>query len=189
VSNGTIFIGSSQTTGAGILHLGGALNRTGAINIGNGANIANTSAINLSSTASAGIINVNRPLTITYLPSAITTTNVIGYSIVGTNITGSSFAANFNASTITIPHAGVYLFTTNMNLIGTSTHPGLFRLEGVGASLTQISFVLRTDGETGWNLNDTQIQICTASNYTLAVRTNSNTFSSVTGFFKATRIA
>jgi hypothetical protein len=103
VSNGTLFIGFGQSAGAGTLNLGTALNRTGAVNIASGANVANTSAINLSSTASTGIINVNRPLTANYNPLAITagSSNLqIGnrYEAVS-NLSGSTSAsANTNAS-------------------------------------------------------------------------------------------
>ena len=121
VSNGTIFIGFGQSAGAGTLNFGTALNRTGAINIGNGANVANTSAINLSSTASAGVINVNRPLTLNYLPSAITTSQLgskidgtVGVTIIGAGTTVTLYS-------LTNLPAGIWMIQCNTRFVSAST--------------------------------------------------------------------
>jgi hypothetical protein len=82
---GAINIGNLQTDG--ILNIGTNTSRTavGTINIGSGAAGTNLSVINLSSSSSGGIININRPLTLNYLPSENTGPTQLGYKLPGTS--------------------------------------------------------------------------------------------------------
>jgi hypothetical protein len=123
-SRGTgIFIGSGNSaTGQVYINTGGTA--SGATNIMTGVNQSGN--FNLGDAGNAVVININRPLTIGYAPSAITTTSQIGYTVRDTiDFTGaytSSTAGTFFTSYKTLP-AGVWLiqFSSRVRSAGTST--------------------------------------------------------------------
>ena len=123
LNNGPIFIGHSQSSSSGILHLGGSTGRTSAINIGAGANVANTSTINLSNNVSNGVINVNRPLTLGYTIQPVA--GQIGYSFQPSmtrvdslpvpTTSAQQFGSILNTTTSVVP-IGVWLITATQNI-------------------------------------------------------------------------
>jgi hypothetical protein len=123
-SRGTgIFIGSgASATGQVYINTGGSA--SGATNIMTGVNQSGN--FNLGDAGNTVVININRPLTIGYAPSAITTTSQIGYTVADTiDFTGaytSSTAGTFFTNYKTLP-AGVWLiqFSSRVRSAGTST--------------------------------------------------------------------
>jgi hypothetical protein len=113
---GAINIGNLQTDG--ILNIGTNTSRTavGTINIGSGAAGTNLSVINLSSSSSGGTINVNRPLTLGYSPSALTNSFQIGFrevKINGVNINTSPTASTITTWVSWTMGIGVWIVETN----------------------------------------------------------------------------
>jgi len=105
--NTPLTIGDLQTGSSGTIDIGGNASRTGNINIGNGAGATtNTSTINLSNATSAGVININRPLTIGYIPLAIGTMGATNTKI------GNRYLPTLSSATATT--SGTAFTTTNM---------------------------------------------------------------------------
>jgi len=144
--NGGIEIGSTQT-GTGTLNLGAASTRTGAVNIASGASTANTSTINLSSASSLGIIRANRPLTLGYIPSDITTGSAslqIGnrYAPTLSSTTATLGSSVFNMCSWTTP-IGVWIYEVNFFV---STNTGVSRVDFYVSNVSNTADASRAGG-------------------------------------------
>ena len=107
------------TSSTGGVHLNNGDTSSGNTQIMNGA--SQTGNLNLGATTNSVVIHVNRPLTIGYSPTAITTDTQIGYTvkdtIVASAVTSGLFTDLFTP--ITLP-AGVWLVTYSIRFASTS---------------------------------------------------------------------
>jgi len=170
--NGNIDIGSKQTGTFGTIDIGTNVARTGAINLAvNGAG-ANVTPINLGGVATSAIINVNRPLTLGYNASAITT---------GSSSTqkGNRYAPTLSSSTATLGVAtsnmcswttpiGVWMFEVNFTV---ATTTGVLRVD---FSVSNTSLTVDASRSGGGNTPNGQGGIINGSG--VIVNTSSSTW-------------
>ena len=204
-----IHIGDSNNLPAGAgVHINNGTNNASNTNINNGAtstgnvNImtGNTSngvvniktgtgagSINFGNTAGTQTIQINRPLTLGYLSSAISA-NTLGFSqqVIPSTSTQSG---NFTYASITIATAGVYLLNCNAQFTGSATS---IYAQLVGTNVIGLQqyvcpqFIFSGGTEYGLTIN--QVVECTASNYSITI-TLVGSLTKTYGYFKATRIA
>jgi hypothetical protein len=99
------------TDSTGAVHINNGVRATGNTQIMNGANASGTLNLGSSAVGNTVVINVNRPLTIGYNPSAITA-GQIGYSIKYTWVSGViPNGSSFTFGSFTNTPVGIYLLT------------------------------------------------------------------------------
>ena len=124
-TSGEINIGTN-TDRTGILHLGDGDSASGGVHINNGtASTGNTQImngssgsgnLNLGSVANSVVINVNRPLTINYNPSVLSTGTQIGYTYTPTVSWTTSASSSICSQSLT---QGIYQLNFSISTTGT----------------------------------------------------------------------
>jgi len=170
-ANGDIVIGNRQT-GTGVLEIGYSTTRGGAINIAN--------------PASACTLNIGRPLTLGYAPSANSGTSQLGSrgTITGTTTAtlGGTNVATLRSTALT---AGTWLIVGNVGMGNSGTFASISI--SVSGSIDNNSIVSTTTSFLFLNLTRV-IDINTSQTWNLLAQTNlASTLSNV--IFSATRIA
>ena len=147
--------GDNNIAGSGV-HINNGVNTASNVQILNGT--GSTGAINLGSSTS--ITNCNCPLSLTYIPSAITGTNQLGYrnngTIGTTTITTGGTVYTFYQATLT---AGVWIITGNVYFNGagnsqlsisatTGLDTNCYNTTNLGAgACLQVTRIVNTSGE------------------------------------------
>jgi hypothetical protein len=179
-TSGDINIGTNSAR-SGVLHLGNGTSSTGAVHINNGTSSTGNTQImhgtgasgtlNLGNTAvgNSVVINVNRPLSLTYKPS-VTSVGTLGY-VYSPTYTWRT-VANQSVASQALP-IGVYMMTFSISLTGTFTALYLY-ISGVVLPASTFKFPLISTVANSVCSGSAIIRCNTAQTFDLIVSTNNS---------------